>query len=86
MAAIFQASRDHGLAPENLCRIMKEWAPRLGISEKAVQIYLTENIYYYLDRPCLEGMQLFYRYAHECGALPVVPVLSFLEASRPALI
>ena len=86
MAAIFQASRDHGLAPENLCRIMKEWAPRLGISEKAVQIYLTENIYYYLDRPCLEGMQLFYRYAYECGALPVAPVLSFLEASRPALI
>jgi len=86
MAAIFQASRDHGLAPENLHRIVKEWAPRVGLSEIEVQIYLTKNIYYYLDGPCLEGMQLFYRYAYECGALPVVPVLSFLETGRPALI
>jgi chorismate dehydratase len=86
IATIFQASRDHGLAPENLQRIVKEWAPRVGIREKDVQIYLTKNIYYYLDGPCLEGMQLFYRYAYECGALPVAPALSFLETGRPALI
>ena len=44
--------------------------PRLGISEADVRSYLTENIYYNLDAPCLEGLQLFYRYAAEIGALP----------------
>ena len=49
LAAVFQESRDHGLRPENLDRIAREWAPRLGLSEGEVKSYLTENIHYSLD-------------------------------------
>jgi hypothetical protein len=34
-----------------------------------------------LDPPCLEGLQLFYRYAAEIGALPAAPAISFLAAN-----
>src|SRR5207253_4554417 len=41
-AAIFQHSRDHGLAHVN--EIASEWAPRVGISEAEVRDYLSRNI------------------------------------------
>lgn len=82
LAAIFQQSRDHGLLAANVEFIAKEWGPRLGLSEASVKSYLTENIYYSLDSACLEGMQLFYRYAAECGALPGAPVLRFTHAAK----
>jgi len=81
LATIFQQSRDHGLAPASLDHIAREWAPRLGTSEADVRSYLTENIYYQLDEPCLEGLQLFYRYAAEIGALPAAPEMRFLVPS-----
>src|SRR5271155_2192146 len=62
LAAIFQHSRDQGVAPENLDHICREWAPRLGLKESDVRSYLTENIYYHLDASCREGLRLFYRY------------------------
>jgi chorismate dehydratase len=85
LAAIFQRSRDHGLQPESLQQIAQKWADRLGLSEPQVREYLTQNIYYELDAPCLEGMQLFLRYAHECGVLPAAPLLCFLEAAKLAV-
>jgi chorismate dehydratase len=81
LAAVFQQSRDHGLKPDSLNQIAREWAPRLGLGETDVRSYLTENIYYYLDAACLEGLQLFYRYAAEIGALPAAPEINFLAAS-----
>jgi len=57
------------LEPANLDRIVREWAPRLVLSEAEIRAYLTNSIYYDLDPACLEGLQLFYRYAGECGAL-----------------
>jgi chorismate dehydratase len=81
LAAVFQLSRDHGLEPASLRHIAREWAPRLGLKEADVHSYLTENIYYHLDPPCLEGLQLFYRYAAEIGALPLAPQISFLAAN-----
>ena len=80
LATIFQQSRDHGLKPASLDQITREWAPRLALKESDVRSYLTENIYYYLDPPCLEGLQLFYRYAAEIGALPAAPSICFLAA------
>ncbi|MGC1372085.1 MAG: menaquinone biosynthesis protein [Candidatus Sulfotelmatobacter sp.] len=80
LAAIFQQSRDHGLEPASLDRICREWAPRLGLTEPDVRSYLTENIYYHLDPPCIEGLRLFYRYAAEIGALPEAPEIRFTEA------
>ncbi len=83
LATVFQESRDHGLQPVNLERIAREWAPRLGLSANEIKSYLTENIYYDLD-PCLDGLQLFYRYASECGALPEAPSLRFLDVAKVA--
>lgn len=86
LAAIFQQSRDHGLEPASLDQIGPEWAPRLGLKESEVRSYLSENIYYQLDAACLEGLQLFYRYAAEVGALPAAPELDFLSAANVAIV
>ncbi|HTE90069.1 MAG TPA: menaquinone biosynthesis protein [Terriglobales bacterium] len=82
LASIFQESRDHGLEAENLERIAGEWAPRMGLSGSDIKNYLAQNIYYYLDSACLDGMQLFFRYAEECGILPAATRLSFLNAAK----
>jgi chorismate dehydratase len=78
VAEIFQRSRDRGLQTENVERIAAEWSPRLGLSPEEIRSYLTRNIYYDLDEPCLEGLRLFFDYAAECGAAPAAPALSFL--------
>ena len=80
LAAIFRESRDHGLLPRNVGRISQEWAPRLGLSEADVRGYLTENIHYQLDAGCMEGLNLFYRYANEIAALPASQELKFVPA------
>ena len=79
LARIFRESRDHGLLPDNVRAIAQKWAPRLGMREEEVQTYLTHNIHYQLDDECLAGLQLFYHYAAEIGALPAAPPLQFLE-------
>ncbi len=86
IATVFQESRDHGLLPESLDRIARKWAPRVGLSQTEVKSYLTESIHYSFDPPCLDGVQLFYQFARECGALPPAPSLSFLDAAKAAVI
>lgn len=72
----FERSRDNGLAhTEDLAR---EWSSRIPVPVEVLRTYLTKNIYYFLDDACLEGLNLFYRYAAECGALPHIPELKFL--------
>jgi chorismate dehydratase len=70
VAEVFQRSRDHGLAPENVRNIANEWAPRLGMSLDEVTSYLTVSIHYSLDEACREGLSLFYQHAEQFGALP----------------
>ncbi len=82
LPAVFQNSRDHGLEPCSLNQIAHEWAPRLDIGEADVRSYLTQNIHYQLDAGCLEGLQLFYRYAAEIGALSFAPELQFVDATK----
>jgi len=84
LPGIFQRSRDHGLLPASIGEIARQWAPRLKIGEPDVSSYITHNIYYKLDSGCIEGLQLFYRYASEIGALPASAELRFLEARIPA--
>jgi chorismate dehydratase len=79
LAAIFQASRDHGLEPAALEQIAGEWSARLQITPGEVKDYLTRNIHYQLDQECLEGMELFFRYAVECGAISQVRPVHFLQ-------
>ncbi len=82
LAPIFQNSRDHGVEPQNIETIAAEWAKRLPLTERDIRTYLTENIHYQLDPGCIEGLQLFYRYAAECRALPAAPPLQFLEVAK----
>ncbi len=86
LPSIFQQSRDNGLKPASLNEIAKDWAPRLHLTEADVKSYLTKNIYYDLDRECLEGLMLFYQHACECGILPAFPQPRFLEAEKFAVI
>ena len=78
IAKAFKDSRDHGLSPKNLEAIAQEWSPRLKIDIEVVRVYLTHNIHYYLDPPCLEGLELFYRMGAEIWALPTAPELEFV--------
>jgi chorismate dehydratase len=75
---VFQDSRDHGLEPQNLDVIAKEWSPKLGLTEADIRSYLTENIDYYLDRENHGGLKLFLQYTQEIGLIPAVPELRFL--------
>ena len=75
---VFAQSRDHGLEPQNLDVIAREWSPRLGLPEADIRSYLTENIHYYLDRENHAGLRLFLQYANEIGLIPAVPELRFL--------
>lgn len=80
LAAIFQQSRDHGLEPENVNQIATTWSPKLGLSEGDIRDYLTRNIHFTLDDGCLDGLRLFYAYAHRYGLLPRVPQLQFAQS------
>ena len=79
LPTIFQDSRDHGLEPMNINQIARIWAPKLSLGEDDVRRYLTSNIHYFLDDGCLNGLQVFYQYAYECGLLPAAPELRFAE-------
>jgi chorismate dehydratase len=80
LAAVFQGSRDRGLQSQNVAQLVKAWAARLSLPEHEVRNYLTENICFHLDEQCVEGLQLFYSLAYECGLLPRIPELRFAEA------
>ncbi len=78
IAQAFKKSRDHGLLSKNLEAIAQQWAPRLGLAIELLRVYLLHNIHYYLDPPCLDGLQLYYRLGAEVGALPPTPALRFV--------
>jgi chorismate dehydratase len=86
LTTVFQQSRDHGLETASLDQITRDWAPRLGLKESDVRSYLSESIYYHLDAPCLEGLQLFYRYAAELRVLPAAPAIDFLSAAEACIV
>lgn len=81
LAAIFNQSRDHGLQSNNLEEIVRGWSPKLGITEQSARDYLTRSIHFQLDDECLDGLRLFYAYAHRYGVLPRAPQLQFAPAS-----
>jgi hypothetical protein len=67
------------LSASNLEAIAQEWALRLGLTVESVRLYLTQNIHYYLDPPCLDGLDLYYHLGAEIGALPSAPELCFID-------
>lgn len=77
-----QFSRDHGL--NHIEELAVEWSARIPLSPEAIRSYLRGNIHYFLDEPCLAGLEAFYRYAHECGVLPAAPPLDLLHGASLA--
>ena len=71
-----QASRDNGL--EHLDDLAEEWSTRIEVPRETIRFYLGSNIHYILDDACLRGLDVFYRLAAECGALPKAPPLTML--------
>ncbi len=78
LAKTFQQSRDHGLQPEHIDIIAREWSPKLRLSENDIRSYLTENIHYDLDRENHAGLKLFLQYSAELGLIAAAPDLRFL--------
>jgi chorismate dehydratase len=72
----FERSRDLGRA--NIDALAAEWSRRLPLPRHLIRSYLTDNIWYIFDDDCVQGLELFYRYAVECRALPAVPKLRYL--------
>ena len=73
----FVQSRDHGLA--HVEDLVREWSPRLPVPAATIRTYLSQNIHYVLDKECIAGIDLFFRYAAECGVLPAAPPLCWLQ-------
>jgi len=71
-----QQSRDRGL--EHIEDLVVEWSGRIAVPASTIRAYLTTNIHYVLDAECVRGLELFYRYAADCGALPPAPPLRLL--------
>jgi chorismate dehydratase len=78
IAQIFQRSRDHGLQPSSIRAIALDWSPRLGLPPHDLESYLRDSVYYRLDAECKEGLDLYFKYAFECGLIPKVPRLEYL--------
>ncbi len=81
LRGIFRSSRDHGLRPENLTAIAREWAPRIGLRQAEIVRYLQENIHYRLDEECRKGLARYFALANECGVIERVPELEFWQGS-----
>ena len=78
LIADLTASRDAGLA--HVEQLVETWAARLPLPPATIRTYLTENIYYHLDEPCLEAIRLFRQYATEQRILPPLPDIRLLVA------
>jgi len=84
LGTIFQQSCAHGLQTESIKEIVDGWSSRMSLTHEDLRHYLTDNIHYGLDTDCIEGLNLFYELAQDCGALPHVPDLIF-AAPKPVL-
>lgn len=63
----FKSSLRYGLS--SLDTLVRESAAELGLDSDEVRAYLTENLSFFLRREELEGLEEFYRRAHEHGLI-----------------
>src|SRR5688572_22280880 len=76
VVSALQASRDFGV--ENIPVIAKRYAEQLSMKEEFLREYLEQNVYYYTDEACLEGLRLFYDKAASLGIIKSARTLEFL--------
>ncbi len=71
-------SRIHG--QQNIPALVRQWTPRIAIPPATIEHYLTRNIHYVLDPPCIDAITLFRTLAAQHNILPPLPALNLLGA------
>jgi chorismate dehydratase len=71
-----KASRDFGVA--NIPTIAEKYSEQVQIKPEFIKAYLEKNVHYYMDRSCVEALQLFYEKAAKAGAIKSVRSLQFI--------
>jgi chorismate dehydratase len=69
-------SREYGV--QNIPAIAKRYSQELSLKEEFLREYLTENVHYYMDQACAEGLRQFYDMALRVGAIKAAKSLEFL--------
>jgi chorismate dehydratase len=69
-------SREYGVG--NIGAIAKRYSQELSLSEEFLREYLTENVHYYMDEACMEGLRQFYEMGVEVGAIKSARSLEFV--------
>ena len=58
--------------------LVQQWIPRIALPPAIIRSYLTANIHYTLDAPCIQAIQLFRQLAAEANILPPLGPLNLL--------
>jgi len=69
-------SREYGV--QNIPAIAKRYSEELSLKEEFLREYLTDNVHYYMDEACTEGLRQFYDMAVRVGAIKSARPLEFL--------
>jgi len=48
------------------------------LKEEFLREYLTQNVHYYMDDSCVEGLRVFYEMAAQVGAIKTARSVEFL--------
>jgi chorismate dehydratase len=76
VAEALRESREYGVA--RVPEIAKRYAEQLSLKEPFLRQYLTDNVHYYMDESCVEGLRIFYDKAARVGAIKSVRNIEFL--------
>jgi chorismate dehydratase len=69
-------SRDFGVS--NIPAIAEKYSASTSIKKEYIQEYLEQNMHYYMDQSCIEGLTLFYEKAARIGAIKGARGLEFV--------
>jgi len=74
----FAAARDEGLA--ELDEIAAEYKPQLGLSDKEIRAYLTDNIAFRMDEEMEKGLKLYFQLARKHQLIEAGGPLDFIAS------
>jgi chorismate dehydratase len=69
-------SREYGV--QQIPAIAQHYSQALSLKEEFLREYLTENVHYYMDDACVEGLRQFYDMAARVGAIKRARSLEFV--------